>query len=175
MSIEIPIVSSLANAVSLSSSFGNSYTAGLRSLIEKKTEKTIIYDNLFMRKFFRDYLSGTDFIKIIFKEKIPKNDKKRLYDFIQNSFMNVQIIEETPERIVLQNFRLEGISIKSCFQRMNHITASMFEDILNNEKGSAKEKEKNLKEYSNPPMSREMFYIGCSPSYLYTDLAKPHC
>ena len=28
----IPIVSSLADAVSLSSSFGNSYTAGLRSL-----------------------------------------------------------------------------------------------------------------------------------------------
>jgi Fe-S oxidoreductase len=34
------------------------------------------------------------------------------------------------------------------------------------------EKERNLKEYSNPPMSSEMFYIGCSPSYLYTDLAK---
>ena len=34
------------------------------------------------------------------------------------------------------------------------------------------EKVKNLKEYSNPPMSSEMFYIGCSPSYLSTDLAK---
>lgn len=115
--------------------------------VKQKTETIIVYDKLFMRKFFRDYLSGTDLIKIIFKEKISKNEKKKLYDFIQNSFMNVQIIEETPEKIVLQNFRLEGISIKSCFQRMNHITASMFEDILNNEKESTKEKEKNLTKF----------------------------
>ena len=111
---------------------------------KKKTETTIVYDKFFIRKFFRDYLSGTDFIKIIFKEKILQNDRKRLYDFIQNCLMNVHIVEETSERIVLQNFRLEGMSIKACFQRMNHITSSMFEDVLNKEKGSIKEKEKNL-------------------------------
>ena len=35
-----------------------------------------------------------------------------------------------------------------------------------------KEKEENLKKYTNPPKSKEMFYIGCSLSYIYTDLAK---
>lgn len=111
---------------------------------KKKSETTIVYDKFFIRKFFRDYLSGIDFIKILFKEKVSANEKKKLYSFIQNYLMNVQIIEESSEKMVLQNFRLEGMSIKSCFQRMNHITSSMFEDVLNNEKGNIKEKEKNL-------------------------------
>ena len=34
------------------------------------------------------------------------------------------------------------------------------------------EKKENLKKYTNPPKSREMFYIGCALSYLYTDLAE---
>ncbi|MFB0562007.1 MAG: (Fe-S)-binding protein [Candidatus Lokiarchaeia archaeon] len=35
-----------------------------------------------------------------------------------------------------------------------------------------REKEENLKKYTNPPKNKEMFYIGCSLSYIYTDLAK---
>ncbi|MBU4501431.1 MAG: hypothetical protein KKA79_02470, partial [Nanoarchaeota archaeon] len=53
----------------------------------------------------------------------------------------------TKEKIVLQNFRIEGLSIKSCFQRMNYITASMFEDIIKGEHSSIKEKEKNLTKF----------------------------
>lgn len=34
------------------------------------------------------------------------------------------------------------------------------------------EKKENLIKYTNPPKSKEMFYIGCSLSYIYTDLAK---
>lgn len=34
------------------------------------------------------------------------------------------------------------------------------------------EKEKNLEIYTNPPMSETVFYLGCSLSYIYTDLAK---
>jgi Fe-S oxidoreductase len=34
------------------------------------------------------------------------------------------------------------------------------------------EKMENLKKYTNPPKSKSMFYIGCSLSYIYTDLAK---
>ncbi|MGQ9720436.1 MAG: (Fe-S)-binding protein [Candidatus Jordarchaeum sp.] len=33
-------------------------------------------------------------------------------------------------------------------------------------------KRENLKKYMNPPKSKEMFYIGCSLSYIYTDLVK---
>jgi Fe-S oxidoreductase len=34
------------------------------------------------------------------------------------------------------------------------------------------EKKNNLKIYTNPPKNKSMFYIGCSLSYIYTDLVK---
>nr|MDO8081099.1 (Fe-S)-binding protein [Candidatus Freyarchaeota archaeon] len=34
------------------------------------------------------------------------------------------------------------------------------------------EKMENLKKYTNPPKNKSMFYIGCSLSYIYTDLVK---
>ena len=34
------------------------------------------------------------------------------------------------------------------------------------------EKEKNLEIYTHPPKSKTVFYLGCSLSYIYTDLAK---
>ncbi|MEM2983693.1 MAG: (Fe-S)-binding protein [Candidatus Jordarchaeaceae archaeon] len=34
------------------------------------------------------------------------------------------------------------------------------------------EKMENLKKYMNPPKSKEMFYLGCSLSYIYTHLTK---
>lgn len=36
----------------------------------------------------------------------------------------------------------------------------------------SEEKMNNLKIYTNPPKSKSMFYIGCSLSYIYTDLVK---
>jgi len=39
-------------------------------------------------------------------------------------------------------------------------------------KHNKEEKEKTLEKFSNPPKSDELFFIGCSFSYIYTDLIK---
>lgn len=112
--------------------------------VKKITSSNIVYDKFLVRRFFRDYFSGTDFIRVLFNEKISKAEKKKIYDTVQNLFMNVHVTEETPKSMMLQNFRLEGISIQSCFQRMNHIVSSMFEDVLKSDFDSIDEKEKNF-------------------------------
>lgn len=114
---------------------------------KRRTEANIVYDKFFVRRFFREYFSGTDIIRVVFKDSLPQEEKKKVYEFVQNSLMNVQVTEENTQGMVLQNFRLEGISIKSCFQRMGHIVSSMFESMLNNDSGSMEDKERNLTKF----------------------------
>ncbi|MBM3199433.1 phosphate uptake regulator PhoU [Candidatus Woesearchaeota archaeon] len=114
---------------------------------KKRTEANIVYDKFFVRRFFKEYFSGTDIIKVIFNDKPAGEGKRKVYEFVQDSLMNVHVTEESQQGMVLQNFRMEGISVKSCFQRMGHIVSSMFESVLDDEAEGMEDKERNLTKF----------------------------
>ncbi|MFC1697284.1 AbrB/MazE/SpoVT family DNA-binding domain-containing protein [Nanoarchaeota archaeon] len=96
---------------------------------KQKIRKIVInFDQYFARRFFKYYVAGYDYISIKFKN-IPKAQKDSLYRFLKK-FMNVQIIEESKEKIVIQNFKLEGATITTCFNRMNFLVSNMFDELL---------------------------------------------
>lgn len=98
---------------------------------EEKKETVMEYDENIVRKFFREYLAGYEKIIIKFTKKATKEEKKKLYAFLKK-FMNVQIIEETEEKIVLKSFKIEELSIKECLNRMFYLTLNMIDELKNN-------------------------------------------
>jgi len=65
----------------------------------------------------------------------PKEEIRRFYDFIRDSMLNVEVIEETKEKMVLQIFRMNEVTIGSCIRRMFYLVKNMI-DILTS-KGDA--------------------------------------
>ena len=104
----------------------------------------IDYDSALLRRFFREYLAGNEFITI---RNVKSADKKALLDFIQNNLMNVEIVEETKDKIVVQNFKLENITINSCFKRMYFIVKGMYDDLLAGDKSDIKDKDKSVAKF----------------------------
>ncbi len=114
---------------------------------EDKKETVIEYDERFVRKFFREYLAGYQKIIIKFHSKAKKEDKRLIYGFLKK-FMNVQIIEESEDRIVLKCFRIEELSIEECLNRMFYLTLSMAEEWKSgNDKHKMKEMELTVKRF----------------------------
>ncbi len=105
---------------------------------EKKKESEINYDEQFKRKFFREYFEGNDKITIVIKNKLNDKDKKELYSFFK-MFMNIQIIEEDPSKIVLKSFKIEDLSIEECFKRMYFLSINIIDEIGKNNKTAIKE------------------------------------
>lgn len=107
----------------------------------------IDYDSALLRRFFRAYLAGNEFITIMLNKDFKASDKKALLDFIHKNLMNVEVVEETKDKIVVQNFKLENITINSCFKRMYFIVKGMYDDLLAGDKSDIKEKDKSVAKF----------------------------
>ncbi|MBT5022448.1 phosphate uptake regulator PhoU [Candidatus Woesearchaeota archaeon] len=95
----------------------------------EKSREVIEFDKNFIRRFFRLYLSGTDEI-VITKQKPFELSEKQVIQKSLDCFMNVQIIEDHPQKIVIQNFDIHDLSINQCLRRMYFLTKNMFNGIL---------------------------------------------
>lgn len=97
---------------------------------EKARKQAVItYDRHFPRHFFREYFLGSEMITILFQSRMDEDEKQRVYSFLRR-FMNVQIMEESREKLALKAFRIEELSIQDCLTRMHFLTLSMLEEVI---------------------------------------------
>ena len=96
---------------------------------EKKKESTLIFDEYFQRRFFREYFNGNEKITIVLKKRITESDRKTIYSFLKR-FMNAQVVEESASRIVVKCFAIEELSIEECVKRMYFLSLNMFDEFL---------------------------------------------
>lgn len=92
---------------------------------EEKKEMTLKYDSFFAKRFFSAYFDGCEKITITFERE------EKIHTFL-DKFMNVQIIEETSNKIVLKVFKIEELSIEECLKRMFYLSLNMFDEVSNN-------------------------------------------
>jgi phosphate uptake regulator len=97
---------------------------------EKKEETLINYDQYFIRNFFRQYFLGYEKITIKFDKK-TKEQQMNVYQVLKR-FMNVQVIEETENKIVVKSFRIEELSIRECLNRMHFLSLNIIDEVLSN-------------------------------------------
>jgi len=114
---------------------------------DERKKSVIEYDEHILRRFFREYFMGNEEIVIKLPKKISADEKKELYAFLKK-FMNVQIIEETEQRIVLKSFKIEELSIEDCLKRMFYLTLNMLDELKGeNDKLKLQELERNVKRF----------------------------
>jgi len=75
-------------------------------------------------------LAGERNITIISERQINKGLRKYIRKYV-NRIPNTEIIEETNQKIVIQNFGYKEIPTKKLIQRLLYIVANMFEDLKN--------------------------------------------
>jgi len=92
---------------------------------ERPRDATIPYDEHFPRRFFKVYFEGNEKITITTKGATTR-DRKEIYLFLKR-FMNLQIIEETAQRVVVKCFRIDDLTLEECLSRMHYLTLSLFE------------------------------------------------
>jgi phosphate uptake regulator len=76
-------------------------------------------------------LAGERKITIISEREINKGLRKFIRRFV-NRLPNTEIIEETDQKIIVQNFGFKEIPTKKLIQRLLYLVANMFEDLENN-------------------------------------------
>src|SRR3989338_3152064 len=86
-------------------------------------ETTIVYDEHFQRRFFREYFEGNETITVL---QVREQDRKMLREFLDR-FMNVQIIEETNRKILVKCFTIHELSMQECLQRMHFLSLNILE------------------------------------------------
>ena len=75
-------------------------------------------------------LAGERNITIISEREINKGLRKNVRRYV-NRLPNTEIIEETSQKIVIQNFGYKEIPTKKLIQRLLYLVANMFEDLEN--------------------------------------------
>ena len=112
--------------------------------IEEEKEKTTIihYDKYLFRNLIRDYLFGSDIIKIKKKAPFTRNERKVIASYV-NNLLNLEIIEEESNQLTIQNLKSD-IPIKKMIARMYYLTKSMIDDLIKGHKN--KEILKNIVE-----------------------------
>jgi phosphate uptake regulator len=100
---------------------------------EAKKDISIDYGKNFQRKFFREYFEGYENITINLSSS---SDKKEIHDFLKR-FMNIQIIEESRDKIITKCFKINELSAQECLKRMHFLTLNMFDDLLEGKKPSS--------------------------------------
>lgn len=73
-------------------------------------------------------LAGERNITIISERKITKDMRKNIRKYVDR-LPNTEIIEETDQKIVVQNFGYKEIPTKKLIQRLLYLVANMFEDL----------------------------------------------
>lgn len=111
----------------LVSSEGNLLIAPEFTRERERRETTIVYDQFLERKFFREYFFSNEKITILLPASMKKTDREDLYHFLKQ-FINVQIIEDTRDRVVIKCFKIDDLSINECLKRMYHLSLSLFDE-----------------------------------------------
>lgn len=75
-------------------------------------------------------LAGERNITIISEREINKGLRKLIRRYV-NRLPNTEIIEETGQKVVIQNFGYQEIPTKKLIQRLLYLVANMFEDLKN--------------------------------------------
>ncbi len=107
---------------------------------DMKMESSIEYDPYFPRRFLREYFLGNEKITVYYSKKTKENTKENqktaakqeTYRMLKK-FMNVQVIEETDDKIVVKCFKIDELSIKECLNRMHHLCMSLFDEEISSE------------------------------------------
>lgn len=92
-------------------------------------KKTIKLDRFIVRNISSAYLGGHEVIEIVSDSPITSEYRKIIQRFLQK-LMNVEIIEETANRIVLENFGYKVMPVDQALKRMYFITHDMLKDML---------------------------------------------
>ena len=107
-------------------------------IIYPKLKETELKDELVLqasrsipREIVKNSLSGVETIVIISDKEIDRNLRKDI-DFFIDGLPNTDIIEETKNRIVIQNFGFKKIPTKKLIQRLLYIVSDMFENVREN-------------------------------------------
>lgn len=103
---------------------------------QKRSEIAIPFDRYFKGRFFRAYFQGNEKITFLWRKENKQIERKELYEFLK-LFMNVQIIEESTNKIVIKCFHIDELSIEECLKRMYFLSLTLFEEI-----GSGRDKDK---------------------------------
>ena len=101
---------------------------------DEKTEKTAAfeYDRFFFRNLIRNYLFGTDLIRIKKSKPFTESERKEIASKV-NILLNLEIIEEDSKTITIQNLKSD-IPIKKMISRMHFLTKGMMEDLARGSK-----------------------------------------
>ncbi|MBI1968552.1 hypothetical protein HYS49_01445 [Candidatus Woesearchaeota archaeon] len=91
----------------------------------EKKEAVIIFDTSVKRRFFREYFRGNE--KITIKGTIPAGERKDVHEFLSH-FMDVQVIEDTKDRIVMKCFRINELTVDECLNRMFYLSLNLIEE-----------------------------------------------
>ena len=91
------------------------------------------------RRFFREYFSGAQEITLNIKER-PDSDAR---SFLR-TFMNVQLVEESKDKLVVKCFPIDELTIDECLSRMFFLSLNLFDDAI----ASASKESRNSTEES---------------------------
>ncbi len=99
---------------------------------EPTNEEVILQSsNYVVWELLKKSLSGATNIVIISDREINKSLKNDIKFFV-SGLPNTEIIEETKNRVVVQNFGYKKIPTKKLIQRLLYLTADMFDDLKTN-------------------------------------------
>ena len=99
---------------------------------EPTNEEVILQSsNYVVWELLKKCLSGATNIVIISDREINKSLKNDIKYFV-SGLPNTEIIEETKNRVVVQNFGYKKIPTKKLIQRLLYLTAGMFDDLKKN-------------------------------------------
>lgn len=92
---------------------------------EEKKEASIVFDQHVRRRFFREYFFGNEKITIL--GKASEKQKQDFHEFL-NNFMNVQVIEETKDKIVVKCFKIDELTVDECLNRMFYLSLNLMQE-----------------------------------------------
>ena len=96
---------------------------------EVPKEVMLPFDKYFSRRFFKEYFEGNEKITFLLDKDTTEQDRKKL-SLLLTKFMNVQVIEETSNKVVVKCFKIDELSIEECMKRMYHLSMNMLEEFL---------------------------------------------
>lgn len=93
-------------------------------------DELILHSSPFIaREIVKHCLSGQTNIVVISDKEIDK-DLRREIRWLVNGLPNTEIIEEQPQRLVIQNFGYKKIPTKKLIQRLLYLVADMLENLI---------------------------------------------
>ncbi len=91
----------------------------------EKREAVILHDRYVKRRFFREYFYGNE--KITIKGISLPREKNELHEFLTH-FMDVQVIEDSKDKIVVKCFRINELTVDECLSRMFYLSLNLMDE-----------------------------------------------